>query len=256
MNLAIQLPLLISILVAAAPVNAQGALDAELRRSTAERIHRAYGISFDWRNATLVQLTDAEARIGTAARIKRMYGWSLDWEKATLIELTDAEARIGTARRVAEATGTPVDWRSHSLHSLLEMERKLGAARPVRNQPTLSFDVLFPPESQRAIGIHKLSDSERLTLHHRVEELIRVALRNSSDKPARRPEPAPSSAPRPSGGAIESSIDGEFEGWDGDTVVRLMNGQIWQLELIRFRGQFHAASTAPSYSASYRAGAT
>ena len=28
------------------------------------------------------------------------------------------------------------------------------------------------------------------------------------------------------------------------------------LELIRFRGQFHAASTAPSYSASYRAGAT
>jgi hypothetical protein len=26
---------------------------------------------------------------------------------------------------------------------------------------------------------------------------------------------------------IESKVDGEFEGWDGDTVVKLINGQIW-----------------------------
>jgi hypothetical protein len=29
-------------------------------------------------------------------------------------------------------------------------------------------------------------------------------------------------------GVIESSIDGEFLGWDGDTVFKLLNGQIWQ----------------------------
>jgi hypothetical protein len=28
--------------------------------------------------------------------------------------------------------------------------------------------------------------------------------------------------------AIESRIDGEFEGWDGETVVKLANGQVWQ----------------------------
>jgi hypothetical protein len=28
--------------------------------------------------------------------------------------------------------------------------------------------------------------------------------------------------------AIESRVDGEFEGWDGETIVKLMNGQIWQ----------------------------
>ena len=28
--------------------------------------------------------------------------------------------------------------------------------------------------------------------------------------------------------AINSSIDGTFEGWDGDTIFTLMNGQIWQ----------------------------
>ena len=27
---------------------------------------------------------------------------------------------------------------------------------------------------------------------------------------------------------IESSIDGEFEGWDGETIFKLSNGQIWQ----------------------------
>ena len=27
---------------------------------------------------------------------------------------------------------------------------------------------------------------------------------------------------------IESKIDGDFEGWDGETIVKLYNGQIWQ----------------------------
>ena len=26
---------------------------------------------------------------------------------------------------------------------------------------------------------------------------------------------------------IETSVDGAFEGWEGETVVKLMNGQIW-----------------------------
>jgi hypothetical protein len=28
--------------------------------------------------------------------------------------------------------------------------------------------------------------------------------------------------------AIESSINGEFKGWDGETIFKLSNGQIWQ----------------------------
>lgn len=30
------------------------------------------------------------------------------------------------------------------------------------------------------------------------------------------------------GSVIESNIDGEWNGWDGDTVVKLTNGQIWE----------------------------
>ena len=29
-------------------------------------------------------------------------------------------------------------------------------------------------------------------------------------------------------GNVDSQIDGDFEGWDGDTVFILMNGQVWQ----------------------------
>jgi hypothetical protein len=28
--------------------------------------------------------------------------------------------------------------------------------------------------------------------------------------------------------AIETRIDGEFEGWEGETIFKMMNGQIWQ----------------------------
>lgn len=29
-------------------------------------------------------------------------------------------------------------------------------------------------------------------------------------------------------GVVESQIDGEFQGWEGETIFKLMNGQIWQ----------------------------
>jgi hypothetical protein len=38
----------------------------------------------------------------------------------------------------------------------------------------------------------------------------------------------PSVAPAPTDGVVDSYIDGEFTGWDGETVFRLQNGQIWQ----------------------------
>lgn len=31
-----------------------------------------------------------------------------------------------------------------------------------------------------------------------------------------------------SAGIVESQIDGDFNGWEGETIYKLMNGQIWQ----------------------------
>lgn len=38
----------------------------------------------------------------------------------------------------------------------------------------------------------------------------------------------PNRAVPAAGDKIESQIDGDFEGWEGETVVKLTNGQIWQ----------------------------
>jgi len=28
--------------------------------------------------------------------------------------------------------------------------------------------------------------------------------------------------------AVETQIDGDFDGWEGETVVKLVNGEVWQ----------------------------
>lgn len=39
---------------------------------------------------------------------------------------------------------------------------------------------------------------------------------------------SPTSGSLNSSDVIESNIDGEFNGWDGETIFKLTNGQIWQ----------------------------
>ena len=45
---------------------------------------------------------------------------------------------------------------------------------------------------------------------------------------APRPAPKSQSQQAPSAEVIESQIDGDFSGWEGETIFKLTNGQIWQ----------------------------
>jgi hypothetical protein len=65
-----------------------------------------------------------------------------------------------------------------------------------------------------AAGLRKLSDSELQTLNTWLAQ-FGVKLLTASDA---------GSTPA----VIESKIDGEFQGWDGETIFKLINGQIWQ----------------------------
>lgn len=57
----------------------------------------------------------------------------------------------------------------------------------------------------------------------------------------RKSEPKSNARLAPSTEIIESQIDGEFSGWDGETIFKLTNGQIWQ-----------QAAYAYTYSYKYR----
>lgn len=67
---------------------------------------------------------------------------------------------------------------------------------------------------------------------------IEIGLHGIRNQPAAPAPPVPPqrnpvgdnniAAPLTESNAIESQISGEFEGWDGETIVKLTNGQIWQ----------------------------
>ena len=74
-------------------------------------------------------------------------------------------------------------------------------------------------------GIEKLTNEEITELNNWLDSyILKIAtiLKNSGD-------------------VIESTIEGEFNGWDGETIFKLDNGQIWQ-----------QSSYSYSYKYSYR----
>ena len=110
----------------------------------------------------------------------------------------------------------------------LEQGKKAQSAS--KNVATISQDItlnnLIPPAEQKQMGIQKLTSVEK--------ERLRVCLINTylkyleegkQDQSASNPKVTPQSSTT---STIESNIDGEFKGWDGNTIVKLVNGQIWQ----------------------------
>lgn len=89
-----------------------------------------------------------------------------------------------------------------------------------------TLDNLIPPAEQKQMGIQKLTSVEK--------ERLRVCLINTyleglekgkQSQSASNPKVTPQSSTT---STIESQVDGEFKGWDGKTIVKLANGQIWQ----------------------------
>lgn len=72
-------------------------------------------------------------------------------------------------------------------------------------------------------GIGTLTPSQRATLDrwlNRYTEHLQVA--------SKAPSTTTSVVRSGCSPAIETTIDGEFKGWDGETIFKLSNGQIWQ----------------------------
>lgn len=60
-----------------------------------------------------------------------------------------------------------------------------------------------------------------------------------SSSPAPKAEGAgPSSSSAATSSVIESRIDGQFKGWEGETVFKLQNGEIWQQASYGYRVNF------------------
>lgn len=82
-------------------------------------------------------------------------------------------------------------------------------------ESTFNIRSLITPNEFNSAGLNKLSPEELKTLNRLLHRFyVRVYEHFHPKTDCSR--------------VIESQIDGTFEGWDGDTVFKLTNGQIWQ----------------------------
>jgi hypothetical protein len=89
--------------------------------------------------------------------------------------------------------------------------------------PDITLDTLMPKEVQKKAGIQKLDKNEKEYLRKFLIDYYMLGIKQranetSVSKPLKRPRPA----------VVESQIEGDFKGWEGETIIKLLNGQVWQ----------------------------
>ena len=130
----------------------------------------------------------------------------------------------------------------------------LALASRASGQSTVPLDKLLSPAQYRAAGLRKLTSSERDSLSRYVTDygqavakalLDAMLVSSTKDSNVRVSAPVRSLATEPiqTEAVIESRIAGEFKGWDGETIFRLQNGQIWQQALYAYT--YHYAYAPP-----------
>lgn len=91
-------------------------------------------------------------------------------------------------------------------------------------QPLVTLDRLVPVERQKALGLDTLTPEQRAGIVRLLQEVYQLGVQSGQDQAAAVTRPRVPATPS----VIETQIDGEFNGWEGETIVKLMNGQIWQ----------------------------
>lgn len=93
--------------------------------------------------------------------------------------------------------------------------------------PDLPLDKILSKGEQTAIGVQKLTESEKDKLRILLIEKFLLGYekgkKDGIEQAAKIVE-----LQRATPNVIETQIDGDFEGWEGETIVKLMNGQVWQ----------------------------
>lgn len=87
----------------------------------------------------------------------------------------------------------------------------------------IPLDKIISKERQMQIGVEKLNNNEKENLRILLIELFSKAF-EAGKKEATKAYLNTLQSPQ----VFESQIEGDFEGWEGETIVKLINGQIWQ----------------------------
>ena len=93
----------------------------------------------------------------------------------------------------------------------------------------ITFESIFSEQERAAMGADKLSEAEKEKVRDYILEFYLLGYeKGKAEASTVAVQPQTYSTTATSSEAIESKIDGDFEGWDGETIIKLFNGQIWQ----------------------------
>jgi hypothetical protein len=96
-----------------------------------------------------------------------------------------------------------------------------AAAQSAANLPPTA---LMNTQQLEQTGVAKLTPAERTQLDSWIKAYAAVV--------------GPDLVASNGGGVVESRIDGEYKGWEGETIYKLINGQIWQQASYTYRYKY------------------
>jgi hypothetical protein len=97
----------------------------------------------------------------------------------------------------------------------------LGGAIPSVAQDALPLEQLLTKQEQARLGIASMSPEKREALRGALVRMFRQGQRSA-------PEVDRSASAAAGAAVVEAQVDGDFTGWEGKTIIKLSNGQIWQ----------------------------
>jgi hypothetical protein len=104
------------------------------------------------------------------------------------------------------------------------------AASATAHSASVDLNSLVTVERQKALGLDNLTPEQRAGVVSLLLEAYQLGLQKNQSPNRAAPQNS-SRSPQAAANApsvIETQIDGDFDGWEGETIVKLMNGQVWQ----------------------------
>jgi len=104
-------------------------------------------------------------------------------------------------------------------------------------QQTLTIEQVMSPEELKSTGVSTLTQAQRKELDRWLARYTHVLLAETKKTGSCDP-------------TIETQIDGDFEGWEDETIYKLRNGQIWQQASYHYHYHYAYAPEVTIYSTS------
>jgi hypothetical protein len=156
-----------------------------------------------------------------------------EWQKKEVVPVVLVKPGIG-GFEPSDGTSIGNTWPKSAVRPVLLVKPAIGGFEPVEGssignswqKEAVIPVMLVEPNGLSFVPLQRLTDDSS----HRARDAITAAAatRDAIAAAATTPEARPSARPGAASPLIESRLEGHFNGWDGETLFKLDNGQIWQ----------------------------